>query len=196
MTAVISYKLIIIGASGVGKSAILRRLVEDTFTDECQSTIGVDFDSKVLMVGDKRVKLQIWDTAGQERFRSIAKSYYRNAVGVILVYDITDRKSFEELSQWLTEVHSLCEANAVVELIGNKTDLAGKRVVSESEALDFCERHQLEYIETSAKGGDNVRESFVRMAAKIMERGLKSSTPALDKSPLDSGEASGQNSCC
>ena len=132
MASVISYKLILIGSSGVGKSALMRRLVEDTFTDECQSTIGVEFDSKVVMVEDQRVKLQIWDTAGQERFRSIAKSYYRNAVGVILVYDITERKSFEELGSWLTDVHALCEPNAVIELVGNKTDLAAKRTVTEN----------------------------------------------------------------
>ena len=174
MASVISYKLILIGSSGVGKSALMRRLVEDTFTDECQSTIGVEFDSKVVMVEDQRVKLQIWDT----------------------VYDITERKTFEELGSWLTDVHSLCEPNAVIELVGNKTDLAAKRTVTENEALDFCQRHQMEYIETSAKGGDNVRESFVRMASTIIHRGLKSSTPALDRSPLGAEAVSDKSSCC
>ena len=84
----ISYKFIIIGSSGVGKTAVLKRLVEDTFTEESQSTIGVEFDSTILSIDEKKVKLQIWDTAGQERFRSISKAYYRNAVGVILVFDI------------------------------------------------------------------------------------------------------------
>ena len=83
-----SFKFILIGSSGVGKTAILKRLVEDSFNDESQSTIGVEFDSTIIDVDDQKVKLQIWDTAGQERFRSIAKAYYRNAVGVILVFDI------------------------------------------------------------------------------------------------------------
>lgn len=184
MASIISYKFIIIGSSGVGKTAILKRLVEDSFSDESQSTIGVEFDSTMIFVDDKKIKLQIWDTAGQERFRSIAKAYYRNAVGVILVFDITDRKSFDELSGWLNDVHQLCDPNAVIQLIGNKSDLVNQRVVTLTEAEQFSSHHHMQYLETSAKGGDNIREAFVRVASSILSKGLKPSNPPIDKSPL------------
>jgi small GTP-binding protein len=114
MTSIPSFKFIVIGSSGVGKTAILKRLIEDTFTEESLATIGVEFDTTLLMVDNRRVKLQIWDTAGQERFRSIAKAYYRGAVGVILVYDLADRKTFDDLPDWIADIRSLCEPNAVV----------------------------------------------------------------------------------
>lgn len=197
MSSIISYKFIIIGSSGVGKTAILKRLVEDTFSDESQSTIGVEFDSTMITVEDRRVKLQIWDTAGQERFRSIAKAYYRNAVGVILVFDITERKSFDELSSWLNDVHTLCDPNAVIQLIGNKADLASQRAVTLTEAEAFASHQHMQYLETSAKGGDNVREAFVRVASDILSKGLKPSTPPIDKNPLLPESSSGsKGSCC
>jgi len=168
-----SFKFILIGSSGVGKTAILKRLVEDSFTDESQSTIGVEFDSTIINVDDQKVKLQIWDTAGQERFRSIAKAYYRNAVGVILVFDITERKSFDDLSGWLNDIRTLCDPNAVIQLIGNKSDLGSSRVVTLSEAEQYATQQHMSYLETSAKGGDNVREAFIRVAGQILSKGLK-----------------------
>lgn len=191
----ISYKFIIIGSSGVGKTAVLKRLVEDTFTEESQSTIGVEFDSTILSIDEKKVKLQIWDTAGQERFRSISKAYYRNAVGVILVFDITERKSFDDLPSWLNDVHALCDPNAVIQLIGNKCDLGSQRVVTLAEAEQFAEHHHMQYLETSAKAGQNVREAFVRVATTIMSKGLRPSNPPVEKSPINNG-GSEQNKCC
>jgi small GTP-binding protein len=171
--SVVSYKFIIVGSSGVGKTAILKRLVEDTYTEDSQSTIGVEFDSAVLNIGDRKVKLQIWDTAGQERFRAISKAYYRNAVGVILVYDLTDRKSFDELPSWLNDIRTLCDANAVIQLIGNKSDLNPQRIVSVAEAEQFANQHHLQYLETSAKMAANVREAFVKVATAILAKGAK-----------------------
>ncbi|EAY09069.1 small GTP-binding protein, putative [Trichomonas vaginalis G3] len=162
-----NFKFIVIGSSGVGKTAILKRLVDDIFTGESQSTIGVEFIATTIEVDGQPVKLQIWDTAGQERFRSIAKAYFRSAVGVLLVFDLTDRKSFEDLNQWLNDVHSLCDPNAVVTLIGNKSDLHTSRAITQSEAEAFAQMHQLTYLETSALGGDNVQEAFQRTAASV-----------------------------
>lgn len=196
MATALSFKFIIIGSSGVGKTAILKRLVEDTFSSDSQSTIGVEFDSTVIEVDGQQVKLQIWDTAGQERFRSIAKAYYRNAVGVILVFDITERKTFDELSSWLNDVHTLCDPNAVIQLIGNKADLASQRAVTLTEAEAFASHQHMQYLETSAKGGDNVREAFVRVASDILSKGLKPSTPPIDKSPLLPDASNGNKSCC
>ena len=173
MTTSYSFKFIIIGSSGVGKTAILKRLVEDTFSADSQSTIGVEFDSTMIEVDNQQIKLQIWDTAGQERFRSIAKAYFRNAVGVILVFDITERKTFDDVNMWLNDVHSLCDPTAVVMLIGNKADLSDNRVVTLAEAEQFAQHHQLQYLETSAMNGTNVKEAFVKVATQIYRKGVK-----------------------
>jgi small GTP-binding protein len=172
-----TFKFIVIGSSGVGKTAILKRLVDDVFTTESQSTIGVEFLATTIDVEGQQVKLQIWDTAGQERFRSIAKAYFRSAIGVVLVFDLSDRKSFDDLNQWLADIHALCDPNAVVTLIGNKLDLADQRKVTSNEAEAFAQLHQLSYFETSALGGDNIQEAFHRTAAAILRRNLGGTTP-------------------
>lgn len=168
-----NFKFIVIGMSGVGKTSLLTRLIDGTFNSETQSTIGVQYLSTVMDIDGNPVKLQIWDTAGQEKFRAIARSYFRHAVGVILVYDITDRKSFDELTYWLNDVHSLCDPNAAVTLIGNKLDMAAQRAVTTSEATEFANNHQLVYLETSARGGDNVQEAFYRGAKQVYDRAEK-----------------------
>jgi small GTP-binding protein len=198
MSSTLSYKFIIIGSSGVGKTAILKRLIENSFTEDSASTIGVEFDSTILAINDRKVKLQIWDTAGQERFRSISKAYYRNAVGVILVFDITDRKSFDELNSWLNDIHTLCDTNAVIQLIGNKADLKSHRVVNLAEAESFASHQHMQYLETSARVGENVKEAFVRVATSIMTKGLKTSNPPIDRSPLlpDKSEPKNTDGCC
>ena len=195
MTSQFSYKFIIIGSSGVGKTAIMKRLVENTFSTDSQSTIGVEFDSTSIEVDGQSVKLQIWDTAGQERFRSIAKAYFRNAVGVILVFDITERKTFDDVNMWLNDVHTLCDPSACVILIGNKSDLASSRVVTMAEAENFAAHHQLTYLETSARLGDNVKESFVKVATAIYRKNQK---PTISPSQLTAQGNTTQKSkgCC
>jgi small GTP-binding protein len=165
-----NFKFILIGASGVGKTSLLKRLIDDQFAQETPSTIGVEYVATVVEVDGQPVKLQIWDTAGQEKFRSIAKSYFRHSVGVILVFDIASRRTFDELGPWLSDVHQLCDQNAAVTLIGNKLDLAGQRAVTTADAQVFASNHQLTYIETSARGGDNVVEAFHRATRLVYER--------------------------
>jgi small GTP-binding protein len=174
MTTRGNYKFIVIGSSGVGKTAILKRLVDNTFTGESQTTIGVEYVAATIPVDEHPIKLQIWDTAGQERFRSIAKAYFRAAVGVMLVFDLTDRKSFEELAQWLNDVHSLCDPNAIVTLIGNKLDLVDQRVITVTEAQHFAQLHELSYMETSALGGNNIHEAFQKAAASVHRKNAAS----------------------
>ncbi|KAH0794084.1 small GTP-binding protein [Histomonas meleagridis] len=192
-----SFKFIVIGSSGVGKTAILKRLVDDVFTGESQSTIGVEFLATSVDVDGKSIKLQIWDTAGQERFRSIAKAYFRSAIGVILVFDLTDRKSFEDLSGWLSDIHSLCDPNAVVTLIGNKSDLKDQRSITTTEAESFAQLHQLNYLETSALGGDNIQEAFQRTAATVYRKSLTNSDikPTDEGKRLDNGSQGGGDTC-
>jgi small GTP-binding protein len=192
--ASVSFKFIIIGASGVGKTAVLKRLVEDTFTTDSQSTIGVEFDSTIIDIDGQQVKLQIWDTAGQERFRSIAKAYFRNAVGVLLLFDICERKTFDEISTWLNDVHALCDPTAVVILIGNKADLQNSRVVTLAEAEQFAEHHQLTYLETSALTGTNIREAFVKVATQIY-RSRPGPKPTSGPAPVRPQEGSSKGCC-
>jgi small GTP-binding protein len=187
-----SFKFIIIGSSGVGKTALLKRLVDDRYSTESQSTIGVEFDSTYVEVDGQSIKLQIWDTAGQERFRSIAKAYFRNAVGVVLVFDICESKTFEDVNMWLREVRSLCDPTAVVILVGNKSDLASSRAVTMAEAERFAQHNHLTYIETSAKSGENVHEAFLRTATQIYRR-----TPKAGKAQASPVAAEGdKKGCC
>lgn len=120
------FKYIIIGDTSVGKSCILLQFLEKKFKFDHDTTIGVEFGSKIITVNDKQLKLQIWDTAGQETFKSITRSYYRGSIGVILVYDITNRESFNNISRWLDETKSYANDKVVVMLVGNKTDLETK----------------------------------------------------------------------
>ncbi|OHT09160.1 small GTP-binding protein [Tritrichomonas foetus] len=184
-------KFIVIGSSGVGKTSILTRLVSGTFSDDTASTVGVEFVSAEVNVDGKSVKLQIWDTAGQERFRSIAKNYFHSAVGVILVFDLTERKSFDDLGQWLEDVHQHCEQDTVVVLVGNKCDMTDERCISENEAKSFAEMHKFEYFETSALCGDNIEYTFQSTAAsalKIAEsRKVSYDNVVLTNEPKESG---------
>ena len=163
------FKLVIIGDSGVGKSCILLRFADDTFTDNYYSTIGVDFRFKCVDIGERKCKLQIWDTAGQERFKNIISSYYRGANGILLIYDITDKESFKSLSNWLIEIEKNGNKNVLKVLIGNKSDLEDKRVISFNQGKEFADMYGLKFIETSAKKNLNVNEAFESLGREIME---------------------------
>ena len=159
-----SYKVVLVGSSGVGKTSIVQRLTQGSHTAETTPTIGVEF--KLHPYPD--VKLQLWDTAGQERFRSVSKAYFRNAVGALICYDITNRQSFEDLQGWITDINELAVPNAYLVLVGNKSDMADKRAVSEQEADEFATRNKLVRIETSAKDGTGIQEAFARLKDGIL----------------------------
>lgn len=165
-------KLIVVGDSGAGKSSLLHRFVEDTFFEDQTQTIGVEFGAKVVQLLGKKVKLQIWDTAGQERYKSVTRSYYRGAVGCLIVYDITSRSSFEHVAQWLHDVQQLAGKDVVVMLIGNKSDLANseKRSVTHNEASLFAQDHGLMHFETSAATGELVSDAFLKVAKVALSR--------------------------
>jgi small GTP-binding protein len=179
-----TFKIVVVGASGVGKSAIVQRLVDGVFREDSTSTVGVEFKPFIIPVDDQNVKLQIWDTAGQERFKSVSRAYFRNAVGAVLVYDITSDVSFDELGTWLHDLQQLANPNAFILLVGNKNDLEEQRKVGVEQARDFAERHKLDYLETSAKSGRNVSETFTRLAfaiAKRVSNGQIQNTSAVSK---------------
>lgn len=170
MEVVSTYKVVVVGASGVGKTAIVQRLVDQTFLEEGQPTIGVELKCFQTKCGDDAIKLNIWDTAGQEKFRAVSKAYFRNAVGAVLVFALNDRQSFDDIESWMNDVHTLCATNAMVLVVGNKADLKQERCVSESDAAAFAERHSIDYLETSALDGANIEETFVRLAKGIHDK--------------------------
>ncbi|KAG5843727.1 ras-related protein Rab-39B-like [Anguilla rostrata] len=166
------FRLIVIGDSTVGKSCLLRRFTEGKFTDISDPTVGVDFFARLVEIEPgKRIKLQLWDTAGQERFRSITRSYYRNSVGGLLVFDLTNRRSFEHLKDWLEEAKMHVQPFQIVFLlVGHKCDLIQLRQVSREEAEKVALAFGMKYIETSAKDTVNVEESFTVLTRDIYER--------------------------
>lgn len=166
------FRLIVVGDSTVGKSALLRSFTDGRFTEVCDPTVGVDFFARLIEVQDGvRVKLQLWDTAGQERFRTITWSYYRNSVGALLLYDISRRASFEHLVEWLFEARRHIEpGRAIFEVVACKVDLESSRVVSTEEGKAFADSYGLSFIETSAKTGYNVENAFTTIAQQIYEK--------------------------
>jgi len=164
------FKLLLIGDSGVGKSCLLLRFADDTYSESYISTIGVDFKIRTIDLDGKTIKLQIWDTAGQERFRTITSSYYRGAHGIIVVYDCTDQESFSNLKQWLEEIDRYACDSVNKLLVGNKSDLNTKKVVDYSTAKEYADHLKIPFIETSAKSASNVEQAFMTMAAEIKNR--------------------------
>ncbi|VDN90594.1 unnamed protein product [Brugia pahangi] len=192
--AITTLKILIIGESGVGKSSLMLRFVDDTFDPEIAATIGVDFRVTSMMVNQNRVKLAIWasiffDTAGQERFRTLTPSYYRGAQGVICVYDVSNRQTFERLSHWMNEVDTYStKTDAVKMLIGNKIDISSREVTRE-EGLEFAKRHRMLFIEASAKTREGVQCAFEELIEKVLQ------TPGLwdsDRSAFALGAAADQ----
>jgi len=193
------FKLLLIGDSGVGKSCLLLRFADDSYTESYISTIGVDFVNprpcaptpqlalrlprsactlpdarsqkiRTIQLEGKTIKLQIWDTAGQERFRTITSSYYRGAHGIIVVYDVTEVESYNNIKQWLHEIDRYACEGVNRLLVGNKSDLATKRQVEYATAKEFADQLSVPFLETSAKSATNVEQAFMTMAGEIKNR--------------------------
>ncbi|XP_023620849.1 LOW QUALITY PROTEIN: ras-related protein Rab-1B [Myotis lucifugus] len=169
------FKLLLIGDSGVGKSCLLLRFADDTYTESYISTIGVDFKIRTIELDGKTIKLQIWDTAGQERFRTITSSYYRGAHGIIVVYDVTDQVLLGSPSPALLSQPQVFDSGFFSLfpsslLVGNKSDLTTKKVVDNTTAKEFADSLGIPFLETSAKNATNVEQAFMTMAAEIKKR--------------------------
>ncbi|KAJ1437798.1 Small GTPase superfamily [Sesbania bispinosa] len=180
------FKAVLIGDSGVGKSNLLSRFAKDEFRLDSKPTIGVEFAYRNIKVRDKLIKAQIWDTAGQERFRAITSSYYRGALGALLVYDITRRSSYENIGKWLVELREFGGEDMVVILVGNKSDLDQTREVEKEEGKGFAEAEGLCFMETSALKNLNVEEVFLQMITQILDTtSQKTLEVKMDEKPIN-----------
>ncbi|XP_038998725.1 ras-related protein RABE1a-like [Hibiscus syriacus] len=161
-------KLLLISDSGVGKSCLLLRFSDGSFTTSFITTIGIDFKIRTIEFDGKRIKLQIWDTAGQERFRTITTAYYRGAMGIFLVYDVTDESSFNNIRNWIRNIEQHASDNVHKVLVGNKADMdESKRAVPTSKGQALADEYGMKFFETSAK---NVEEVFFSIARDIKQR--------------------------
>ena len=161
------FKIVIIGDSGVGKTNLVRRFIQNSFTLNTQATVGCEFYSNNYSINDKLFKVEIWDTAGQERYKSITAAYYKGASGAILVYDVTNRTSFNNVDRWYQEIKDCSSADIKILMVGNKTDLEDNIVVSKEMSSNKASDLNIPVIETSALNASNVKEAFHLMIKEI-----------------------------
>merc|ERR1712137_484860 len=195
-------KLLLIGDSGVGKSCLLLRFSDDSFTPSFITTIGIDFKIRTIEVDGRRIKLQIWDTAGQECFRTITTAYYRGAMGILLVYDVTDEKSFGNIRNWIRNIEQHATESVNKMLIGNKCDMVDKKVIETERGQALADEYNIKFMETSAKNSINVDQAFINLAQDIKKRLIDSDNGGAGPAPgkgdvtFDSGKkAEGGKDC-
>jgi small GTP-binding protein len=179
-----SLKIVVVGDSGVGKTCLLLRYVRDIYDPDTQSTLGVEFMTKIIETEKHRIQLQLWDTAGQELFRSVTRGYYRGSAGAFLVFDLTNHDSFEHVGRWLHDVKEVARTDVVTVLLGNKADLADQRDVTREEAEAFAQANKMKYFETSAKTGGGIAEAIgacVEVIEKYVADGVYELTPNPDE---------------
>ena len=161
------FKIVLIGNTSVGKTNILSKYLTDQFDPDSKATVGVEFGTKNFKIENNIVKVQIWDTAGQERYRSITNAYYKGAKGSLLVYDITNKKSFDDLDKWILDLKTNGDDNLSLILLGNKSDLEDKRVISTEEGKNKAEFYKSSFLETSALNGNNIEKAFSELIMDV-----------------------------
>ena len=189
------FKLLIIGESGVGKTCLLLRFTDDSFTQNHLTTIGIDFKIKIITLENKLIKLQIWDTAGQERFRTITKTYYKGAHGIILTYDVTDSNSFKNIRNWIKQIEANAQNDVCKVLVGNKCDKPD-RVVTEEEGRKLAEDFKMSFYETSAKTNQNVNEVFNFLTSEILKNNVGKTQAGGAKLSKENAGKSEKKGCC
>ena len=190
-------KLMVIGETRVGKTALIKKYTKNVFGGTYLTTVGIDFQEKIINVEEKSVKLQIWDTAGQERFRNIAKSYFHTSDGFLLVYDISCKDSFEKLNFWYEQIKLNAPQSTKCVVAGNKCDLEEKRQVNKNEGENFAKTYNIDFYETSAKDGINVDVVFQTLASEIMKDIKKNGSKNKRSSQvLKKNTKSKKKSCC
>ena len=190
-----AFKVLLLGDSSVGKTCFLKRYTDNTFQDAYLSTIGFDFKFKfVTLDNGKTVKVQLWDTAGQERFRTIAKSYYKGAHGIILIYDVTNRKTYDNIKKWLNQIRDEASNRISIILVANKIDCEDTRQVTKEEGETLAKASNLPIFEASAKDSINVNESFQFLIEKINENVSNIITQNVTK--LNNNKKQDKKGCC
>lgn len=163
-------RIILIGDSGVGKSCIILRYLQNTFKEKLPCTAGVELAMKILNIEGDEIRLQIWDTAGQERYRNVTKSFFKQAVGIFLVFDLTHRESFNNLGEWCHLIEENAPEDTVITVLGNKNDLKKERVIKNEEINEFILIRNMNYYEVSAKNNTNIDEAFLELAKRIKKK--------------------------
>lgn len=188
-------KVLLIGDSSVGKSCILMRFCSDEFTPSFIATIGIDFKIRNVDLDGKRAKFQVWDTAGQERFKTITTAYYRSAMGFLLVYDVCDEKSFEDIREWYSNIKEHARDNVEVILVGNKKDMTAERRVSPDQGRALAQELGLPFIEVSAKTAEGVDDAFLTLARNIRDNMGLEAQP-INKNTIKISESKSSSGCC
>ncbi|XP_066997261.1 ras-related protein Rab-8A [Anabrus simplex] len=165
-----TYKVLVLGDSNVGKTCIVHRYCDERYYDTYISTIGIDFKQKIINLDGTPIKLQIWDTAGQERFRTLTTAYYRGAMGILLMYDVTSLDSFNHLSYWLRNIQENASPDVVKVLAGNKCDAVTQRAVEAERGQKIAESFDMPFFEVSCKHDINIEEAFLTLARRIREQ--------------------------
>ena len=164
------YKILLLGDSTVGKTCFLLRYVDDSFLDLHMATIGLDYRLKTLILEEQKiVKVQLWDTAGQDKFRAITRNYYKGASGIILIFDVTNVKSYENIKKWINEIKEEISEKVKIVLIGNKIDNVQERKISKEQGDKLASEIGVKFFETSAKTGEGINESVFFLVKKIFE---------------------------
>jgi len=175
----IVYKVLLLGDSSVGKTCFLLRYCDKSFQDVHLSTIGLDYRLKSMTLkNNKNIKLQIWDTAGQDRFRAITKNYYKGANGIILIYDVTNMQTYENVKNWISQIKEEASPNVIIYLVGNKIDVPDEqRLIKAEDGQKIADEFNLPFKEASAKDGTNVNEIFQELLEEIDEKYAKIEAP-------------------
>eukprot|EP00752_Nemacystus_decipiens_P011166 g9920.t1 len=187
------FKLVLLGDTAVGKSCLVVRFVRDEFFEYQEPTIGAAFLTQKVQLDDATVKFEIWDTAGQERYRSLAPMYYRGAAAAIVVYDVTNKESFNGAKSWVKELQRRGDPNVIIALAGNKADLEHRRQVQSEEARQYAEDNGLIHMETSAKSAQNVKNIFVEIAQKLPKATVQ---PEREAFPIMRPRTEQKSGCC
>lgn len=187
------FKVVLVGNAGVGKTCLVRRFTQGLFPPGQGATIGVDFMIKTVEIDGEKIKLQIWDTAGQERFRSITQSYYRSAHSLILVYDVSNQPTFDCLPDWLREIEEYASPKVLRVLVGNKIDRDDPEIPVEV-GEEFAARHNMYFLQTSAKNCDNVDRLFTDIAHELLQQAKTRDLPSESHSVQSISELSGATS--
>ncbi|GMM27691.1 Rab family GTPase [Martiniozyma asiatica (nom. inval.)] len=198
------FKLVFLGDQGVGKTSLLTRFMYDTFDTQYAATVGIDFLSKTMYINDTTIRLQLWDTAGQERFRSLIPSYIRDSHVAVIVYDVSNRKSFEDVEKWLNYVKSERGSDVIIVLVGNKNDLDDERKVTTDDAEKLSEKLGCSlFMETSSKNGYGVKPLFKKIAKLLpvfnqddLNENGRSETQTIDVAAPTNKKVEGENCAC